>query len=148
LSMTIVPCFAYFSAIAREVVAPAEKIAMSRSLVSAVEASSTVIFWPFHSIIEPADFADAKNRTDVAGKFRSINRVRITLPTMPVAPTMPRDSFFVTRLGYLSDQPPVAWINSVCRYGLHTVLSRCSNCQFALHRMEYFDLTQLRLKVL
>ena len=44
LSITIVPCLAYFSAIAREVVAPAEKIAISRSLVSAVEASSTSIF--------------------------------------------------------------------------------------------------------
>jgi len=50
----------------------------------------------------PADRAEAKNLTEVAGKLRSINKVRMTLPTMPVAPTIPRDNFFVTCLGYLS----------------------------------------------
>ena len=63
----------------------------------------------------PADLADAKNLTVEAGNFRSTSSVCITLPTMPVAPTIPRDNFFATHLGYLSDQPPVTWINSICR---------------------------------
>ncbi len=35
----------------------------------------------------PAERAEAKNRTLSAGKFRSSSRVRMTMPTCPVAPT-------------------------------------------------------------
>jgi hypothetical protein len=56
----------------------------------------------------PADLADAKNRTVDAGNFLSTSKVCITLPTMPVAPTIPIEIFlfellFATHLGYLSD---------------------------------------------
>jgi len=111
-------------------VAPAEKIAISKPLVSAVAASSTVIFWPFHSMTFPADLADAKNLTFDAGKFLSTSYVCITLPTMPVAPTIPIETFlfellFVTNLGYLSNQPPMAWINSVCRNHFYLIFAGC-----------------------
>ena len=56
----------------------------------------------------PADLVDAKNLTVEAGNFLSTSSVCITLPTMPVAPTIPIETFlfemlFATHLGYLSD---------------------------------------------
>ena len=89
LSITIAPAFAYFSASARDVVAPAENNTTSSPCGSASAASSTTICWPFHSMIEPAERADANNRSVVTGYFRSASNCRITVPTIPVAPTIP-----------------------------------------------------------
>ena len=60
---------------------------------SAVAASSTVISPLPHGNFVPAERAEAKNRSSEMGKLRSARRVRITLPTCPVAPTTP------TRIG-------------------------------------------------
>ena len=86
---------ANFGASARDVVAPAEKMATSRPEGSAVAASSTRIWRPPKSILVPADRADAKNLSSACGKSRSNNSVRMTLPTMPVAPTTPTLGFLL-----------------------------------------------------
>ena len=67
LSITIAPAFAYFSASAREVVAPAENSTTSMPFGSAVVASSTVIVLPFHSMVVPAERADANIRSSSTG---------------------------------------------------------------------------------
>jgi hypothetical protein len=54
---------------------------MSKPLGSARDASSTVISPPAHGKVVPADRAEAKNLSSEMGKFRSANKVRITLPT-------------------------------------------------------------------
>src|SRR3712207_7772439 len=61
LSMTVTPASAYRGACALDVVAPAEKIAMSRPVGSAVEASSTGISPPAHGSVLPADRAEARS---------------------------------------------------------------------------------------
>ena len=89
LSMTVTPAAANRGACARDVVAPAEKIAMSSPVGSAVEASSTVICSPLNSSVVPALRALAKKRISAIGTSRSTRRRRTTAPTWPVAPTTP-----------------------------------------------------------
>ena len=89
LSTTVTPALAKRGASARDVVAPAEKSAMSRPDGSAVEASSTVISRPAYGSTEPAERAEAKKRTSSAGKARSWRIWRMATPTCPVAPTIP-----------------------------------------------------------
>jgi hypothetical protein len=60
LSITVTPAAANRGACSRDVVAPAEKIAMSSPAGSAVEASSTVIGRPLQSSVLPAERAEAK----------------------------------------------------------------------------------------
>jgi len=81
LSMTVTPAAANRGACAFERVAPAEKIAMSRPVGSAVEASSTTICWSLNGRVVPADRADAKKRIEATGKSRSSRRRRTTAPT-------------------------------------------------------------------
>ena len=71
LSMTVTPAAANRGACAFEVVAPAEKSAMSRPVGSAVAASSTVISPSPHGSVLPAERAEAKNRSSPSGKLRS-----------------------------------------------------------------------------
>ena len=89
LSMTVAPAAATFSAIARDVVAPAENRAMSMPDQSAVAASSTGMSAPCHGSVRPADRADAKKRMSPTGNSRSASTSRMTPPTCPVAPTTP-----------------------------------------------------------
>ena len=65
LSMTVTPAAANRGACAFEVVAPAEKSAMSRPVGSAVAASSTVISPSPHGSVLPAERAEAKNRSSL-----------------------------------------------------------------------------------
>ena len=81
LSITMTPAAANFGASSREDVAPAENKAISKPLGSARDASSTVISPPAQGNVVPAERADAKKRSSEMGKFRSANKVRITLPT-------------------------------------------------------------------
>ncbi|BCI92864.1 hypothetical protein NIIDMKKI_80700 [Mycobacterium kansasii] len=81
LSITVTPAAANRGACTRDIAAPAENRAMSRPLGSAVVASSTSISWPRKASLRPWERADAKNRTDSAGKSRSSSSVRITCPT-------------------------------------------------------------------
>jgi hypothetical protein len=60
LSITSTPASANRGAWAFEVVAPAEKIATSSPVGSAVAASSTTICSPFHGSVVPALRDDAK----------------------------------------------------------------------------------------
>ncbi len=90
LSMTTTPASTNDWASARDVVAPAEKIAMSRPVGSAVEASSTVTSRSPKGSTVPAERAEAKKRTSSIGKSRSRRISRTATPTWPVAPTMPR----------------------------------------------------------
>src|SRR3954447_16028839 len=62
LSTTITPASTNFGTSAREVVAPAEKSAMSRPDGSAVSASSTTTSLPANGSTLPADRAEAKKR--------------------------------------------------------------------------------------
>ena len=62
LSITVAPVDAYRSARARDVLAPAENSTTSSPEGSAALASSTVIVRPFHSMVEPAERAEANNR--------------------------------------------------------------------------------------
>src|SRR5689334_5154210 len=62
---------------------------MSRSLTSAVLASSTTISPSRQGRLVPAERDEAKKRTDASGKSRSASSRRMTLPTWPVAPTTP-----------------------------------------------------------
>ena len=89
LSITVTPHAAKRGASSREDLPPAEKSAMSRPVGSAVDASSTVTSPPFHGSFVPADRADAKKRMALTGNFRSARTARMTLPTWPVAPTIP-----------------------------------------------------------
>ncbi len=79
--MTITPASANDCASAREVVAPAEKMAMSRPAGSAVEASSTVTSRSPKGSTVPAERAEAKNRTSSIGKSRSSRISRTATPT-------------------------------------------------------------------
>jgi hypothetical protein len=81
LSTTIAPASANRGARARDVVAPAEKSAMSSPLGSAVLASSTVISRSPYGSSVPADRAEAKKRTSSAGKLRSSRICRMATPT-------------------------------------------------------------------
>lgn len=90
LSTTVAPAAAKRGACSRDSVAPAENRAMSmpfRSSSDVADASSTTISSPRNGSFLPADRAEAKNRTLSAGKLRSSRRVRMTMPTCPVAPT-------------------------------------------------------------
>ena len=62
---------------------------MSSPEKSAVAVSSTVTSASPHGRVVPAERADAKYRISSTGKFRSNSRVRMTLPTWPVAPKTP-----------------------------------------------------------
>src|SRR4051794_3349960 len=95
LSTTRTPASANRGASAREVVAPAEKTAMSSPLGSAFSASSTTTSRSPQVRVVPADRAEAKNRSSPTGKSRSSRTWRITAPTWPVAPTTPRLTRFV-----------------------------------------------------
>ena len=66
---------------------------MSMPLKSAVAVSSTTTSPSPHGSVEPAERAEAKNRTEDSGKDRSASRVRMTLPTWPVAPNTPMVGF-------------------------------------------------------
>src|SRR3712207_3680977 len=92
LSTTVTPASANRGACTREVEAPAEKIAMSSPVGSAVAASSTVISPSPHGSELPAERAEAKKRSSLTGNPRSARICRTTLPTWPVAPTMPTRS--------------------------------------------------------
>ncbi len=81
LSTTTAPASANLGASAREVVAPAEKRAMSMPAGSAVSASSTVMSRPSQVIVDPADRADARNLISATGKDRSSSMRRMTAPT-------------------------------------------------------------------
>ena len=81
LSMTITPASTNDGTRARDVVAPAEKSTMSSPDGSAVAASSTVISRPAYGSTVPAERAEAKNRTSLAGKSRSSRIWRIATPT-------------------------------------------------------------------
>src|SRR4051794_37166304 len=89
LSMTSTPASAKRGACTFDIVAPAEKIAMSSPVGSAVLASSTVICSPRNGSVVPALRALAKNRISLIGTSRSSSRARTTAPTWPVAPTTP-----------------------------------------------------------
>ena len=65
----------------RDMVAPAENSAMSRPEGSAVSLFSTSISWPRNVSFLPSDRAEAKNRTELAGKSRSSRSLRMTWPT-------------------------------------------------------------------
>src|SRR3712207_1308896 len=67
LSMTVTPASANRGACTREVDAPAEKIAMSSPVGSAVAASSTVISPSPHGRALPAERAEAKKRSSLIG---------------------------------------------------------------------------------
>ena len=60
LSTITAPAAAIFSANSLDMVAPALISAMSMPEKSAVAVSSTVMGWPFHGSVVPADFADEK----------------------------------------------------------------------------------------
>ncbi len=81
LSITVTPAAANRGACTRDIAEPAENNAMSRPLGSAVSASSTSISCPRNSSLRPCERAEAKNRTESAGKSRSSSSVRITWPT-------------------------------------------------------------------
>ncbi len=89
LSTTTAPAAANFGASSREVAPPAENSTMSRPLGSAVAASSTTTSRSPQARVEPAERAEAKNRSSETGNSRSRRIWRITSPTWPVAPTMP-----------------------------------------------------------
>ena len=89
LSTTMAPAAANLGANARDVLAPAEKITTSKPVGSAVVASSTVIERPAKSMVDPAERAEAKKRNSLCGNSRSASSERMTLPTIPVAPTRP-----------------------------------------------------------
>ena len=81
LSITVTPAAANRGACTSDIVFPAENNAMSRPVGSAVAASSTSISCPRKGSLRPCERADAKNRTEVAGKSRSSSKARITWPT-------------------------------------------------------------------
>ncbi len=89
LSTTTAPASATRGAQILEVDPPLENSAMSSPEKSAVAVSSTVTSVSPHGRVVPAERADAKYRISSTGKFRSKSRVRMTLPTWPVAPKTP-----------------------------------------------------------
>src|SRR5664279_2430131 len=89
LSTTIAPASATFGAYSADIVAPAEKIAMSMPVKSAVSVSSTTYFLPPHVTVLPAERAEEKTRNSSYGNFLSASRVSMTRPTWPVAPKTP-----------------------------------------------------------
>lgn len=78
LSTTTAPAAANRGACTRDIVAPAENSAMSRPDGSAVSLFSTSISSPRKASFLPSERAEAKNRTELAGKLRSSSRVRMT----------------------------------------------------------------------
>ena len=84
LSTTTQPAAAKRGAHAREVVAPAEKIAMSKPWID-----SSLSAWTTSppSSSRPAERSEAKGTISLAGKLRSRSFSSITVPTAPVAPT-------------------------------------------------------------
>ena len=89
LSTTIAPAAATRGAHSLDVEPPLENRATSSPEKPAVAVSSTVMSSPFHGSVVPADRALAKYRISSTGKPRSSRRVRMTLPTCPVAPKTP-----------------------------------------------------------
>src|SRR5664279_1485930 len=89
LSTTIAPASATFGAYSADIVAPAEKIAMSMPVKSAVSVSSTTYSLPPHVTVLPAERAEEKTRSSSYGNFLSASRVSMTRPTWPVAPKTP-----------------------------------------------------------
>ncbi|MNE77252.1 hypothetical protein D3C80_1735510 [compost metagenome] len=87
MSITVVPTASNLGAHSREVSPPAEKIATSGFMVTAVVKSTTGNSNPPNSIILPTDFSEATGINSVIGKERSFNTSNITFPTIPVAPT-------------------------------------------------------------
>ena len=87
LSTTTAPAAAKRGACSREAAPPAEKMATSMPLRSAVATSSTSTWAPRKSTTVPALRAEEKKRTERAGKSRSASMARMTRPTWPVAPT-------------------------------------------------------------
>ena len=68
-------------AVASDAVLPLENSARSSPEKSAPSVSSTTISPSAHGNRVPAERAEAKYRTSVAGKRRSASKVRITPPT-------------------------------------------------------------------
>jgi hypothetical protein len=97
LSTTTAPAAANRGACARDIVAPAENSAISSPDGSAVSLFSTSISWPPKVSFLPSERAEAKNRTELAGKLRSSSRARMTWPTWPVAPTTPMLTIYLPR---------------------------------------------------
>src|SRR5665647_3219663 len=89
LSTTMAPASATFGAYSADIVAPAEKIAMSMPVKSAVSVSSTTYSLPPHVTVLPAERAEEKTRSSSYGNFLSASRVSMTRPTWPVAPKTP-----------------------------------------------------------
>ncbi len=81
LSMTSTPAAANRGAWIFDIAPPAEKIATSSPLGSAVSASSTTTSSPRNGRVVPALRADAKKRISAIGKSRSTRRRRTTAPT-------------------------------------------------------------------
>ncbi|MBU3743360.1 MAG: hypothetical protein FGM61_02275 [Sediminibacterium sp.] len=87
LSITYVPTSANLGAHSNEVSPPAEKIATSGFIETAVSKPTTLNDCDPNEISCPTDFSEATGINSVIGKFCSRNTVSITLPTIPVAPT-------------------------------------------------------------
>jgi hypothetical protein len=62
-------------------VAPADMMAMSIPVKSAVAVSSTTMSRPSNGSTVPADFAELKNRTSSTGTSRCSSSARMTRPT-------------------------------------------------------------------
>jgi hypothetical protein len=83
LSTTTAPASTNLCAHAREVVAPAEKSAMSKPWIDS--SLSTRQGTPSSSL--PSERSEANGTIVSAGKPRSLSLARMTVPTAPVAPT-------------------------------------------------------------
>jgi hypothetical protein len=70
-----------------EMVAPAEKSAISIPWADAGVSASTVNVCPATVNFLPVDRSDASALIDAAGNFHSTNSLNISWPTAPVAPT-------------------------------------------------------------
>src|SRR5690554_3046031 len=86
LSMTVIPASANFGAHSKEVSPPAENNATSGFISTAVCKLTTLYFLSLKAISLPTDFSDATGINSVTGKLRSAKTLRITSPTIPVAP--------------------------------------------------------------
>ena len=124
LSITMAPASANLGAHCFDVPPPAEKIAMSMPLRSAVATSSTVMSWPRQLSVWPAERAEARKRRSLIGKSRSSSTRRMTMPTWPVAPstaTLTPRSLICTIAGLLYRICPVVpctvcrWFSGPCR---------------------------------
>ena len=87
LSITVVPTSANFGAHSKEVSPPAEKIAISGRISTAVCKPTTENSIPPKLILVPTDYSEATGINSVIGKFCSRKTCNITFPTIPVAPT-------------------------------------------------------------